>query len=597
MGVQLRTTMLVTSAIALFGCGESFTTGAGPGGGSGEAAGSGGVGNSSTFGGGGTGGDGAGGAGGSPCTEPDDDGDGFSECAGDCDDADPSINPGALEVCGDGVDQDCDGKSDAEPPCSGIGTFVSQKKGNVGATGTASDPVATITEGIARATQIGVPTAVIVAAGDYTEAIAIEGDISLVGGYDPESWAVRDPDVHLTTLKSTSYDGLRISKAESSVLVDGFTIQGRNVQEGTEDSAAVTIDGSSVILSHDIIVAGSVGVGPGASIGVRVVTWTSLYGAVKLSDNFITAGPAVFGPTYGVFVDAETVDVDLVANKITARAGADSVALHVVNAGVINVTGKNTFQSGAATGNNVPSSSLGVWVQRGSLLFDANLVNPNQVQDPPDCITPDAWCGGIRVSAPGAVITNNIIAGSASSRSAAVHLLQQDGSLETVRVSSNLILASGHGGPGNESTAVLLGAPAMDGGAAAIGIFRNNIFFGGVAQDNYGFYEQQTPGETCGPLELDHNLFHFPIQAPNKGVLYVDWSGAAAMDITAPEDLPGQGKNLVADPQLQNNHLMASSPCRNAGTDKDSPKNDRDQDERPQEGAFDIGPDELVPPG
>ena len=49
--------------------------------------------------------------------------------------------------------------------------------------------------------------------------------------------------------------------------------------------------------------------------------------------------------------------------------------------------------------------------------------------------------------------------GSASSRSAAVHLLQLGASLETVRVSSNLILASGHGGPGNESTAVLLGAP------------------------------------------------------------------------------------------------------------------------------------------
>ncbi len=41
-----------------------------------------------------------------PC---DDDRDGFSEADGDCDDTEWSINPEALETCDDGVDQDCDG--------------------------------------------------------------------------------------------------------------------------------------------------------------------------------------------------------------------------------------------------------------------------------------------------------------------------------------------------------------------------------------------------------------------------------------------------------------------------------------------------------
>ena len=40
---------------------------------------------------------------------PDDaDGDGWNAC-GDCDEADPTVNPGAPEICLDGLDQDCDG--------------------------------------------------------------------------------------------------------------------------------------------------------------------------------------------------------------------------------------------------------------------------------------------------------------------------------------------------------------------------------------------------------------------------------------------------------------------------------------------------------
>lgn len=42
-------------------------------------------------------------------TSEDVDGDGFALAAGDCDDADPTVHPGAEETSGDGVDADCDG--------------------------------------------------------------------------------------------------------------------------------------------------------------------------------------------------------------------------------------------------------------------------------------------------------------------------------------------------------------------------------------------------------------------------------------------------------------------------------------------------------
>ncbi|PID73129.1 MAG: hypothetical protein CSB33_05340 [Desulfobacterales bacterium] len=42
--------------------------------------------------------------------EVDNDGDGYTEKQGDCNDGDASFHPGAEEICGDGMDQDCDGE-------------------------------------------------------------------------------------------------------------------------------------------------------------------------------------------------------------------------------------------------------------------------------------------------------------------------------------------------------------------------------------------------------------------------------------------------------------------------------------------------------
>lgn len=51
------------------------------------------------------------GPGGSTCTDAD--GDGYCASEGDCDDSNPNVNPGAAEVCGDGLDNDCDGQTDS----------------------------------------------------------------------------------------------------------------------------------------------------------------------------------------------------------------------------------------------------------------------------------------------------------------------------------------------------------------------------------------------------------------------------------------------------------------------------------------------------
>jgi len=61
---------------------------------------------------------------------PDMDGDGYTEGLGDCNDHSAAINPGAIDVCGDGIDQDCSGEDQAcdplDPDMDGDGYTGSQ---------------------------------------------------------------------------------------------------------------------------------------------------------------------------------------------------------------------------------------------------------------------------------------------------------------------------------------------------------------------------------------------------------------------------------------------------------------------------------------
>ena len=52
-------------------------------------------------------------------TDLDQDGDGFTKLTNDCDDTDPNVHPDAVEVCYNGIDDNCNGVEDEEGATSG----------------------------------------------------------------------------------------------------------------------------------------------------------------------------------------------------------------------------------------------------------------------------------------------------------------------------------------------------------------------------------------------------------------------------------------------------------------------------------------------
>jgi hypothetical protein len=171
------------------------------------------------------------------------------------------------EVCGDGIDNNCNGLVDEGCACVHVAPTGSDTTG----TGAVSAPFQTIQHAITQAGTGGLPTIVCVAAGPtcalaatYTEAVTMRNGVDVYGGYQAIGTTWPRVATCVTKIANTTAGGVQFDATiTSTTILDGFTVQ------GTSDpvNAGITVTGSTGAQVSNDIVSGGAGA---TSIGIDV---------------------------------------------------------------------------------------------------------------------------------------------------------------------------------------------------------------------------------------------------------------------------------------------------------------------------------------
>jgi hypothetical protein len=544
------------------------------------------------------------------CDATDPDGDGVSECQGDCDNNDPTVHPGAPEICGDMKDNGCTGQ--AEQGCQGLGTFVSGLTGDDNNPGTQAAPVKTIAKGIEHAKTIGNGVAVYVAGGGgvhYPDPLTVTEGISLYGGYNRMTW-VRELTNSDTPILAQGPDGVYIPPGITrKTVIDGFRIQGKNDAANTAQQpygAALTIDRASPTISNNVI-NGPTEPSGNRSIAVIILGPTSTPKGPLITNNRITGGNASSSAcevSIGLSIATTTwpptapgAAAEITSNQIRAGSCKNSYALSSYAHADQTLIFDNDISTGAAGTGDAWGILVGANPLDAEMLIDRNRINVDQnIAVGCNLLSASAfaWCGGIQSESAKARITNNIVFGVKAVRSAAVWLNSPEVAPQSLVLNGNYLDGAGSTAALTQSTAVALtlGGQGTNG---TVGRIRNNILAGGVAPTKFGIFEDSPNGKTLHPEKLENNDFFLTIAGGNA--YYRFWDGSAATKHTAMDTvnmLPGSQANFAGDPGLDSTFHLTSftSICVDKGTSSEAPAKDFDGETRPKGQGIDVGPDE-----
>lgn len=251
------------------------------------------------------------------------------------------VLPAATDTCGNNLDDNCNAQTD-EAPCA-LGTYVCT--GCAGASdtnqGTVNSPVKTITQGIANAVALGMPTVFVagqvdaalqVYAEDVTipDGVVVQGRWLITTGGPSNNWSRTA--AARTTLNNTAASGVKfVAGATRTSGLDGLSIVAGG--GSTTRAVGVSIVGASPLLKDFAVVAGALAPQPPMeAIGVLVTGggFPRLEGVATTRSN--VSGGAASATSVGLRVNAARVDTQFV-NLLGGSAGNGlSAGVQLINA-------------------------------------------------------------------------------------------------------------------------------------------------------------------------------------------------------------------------------------------------------------------------
>lgn len=259
----------------------------------------------------------------------DDDGDGWTETTGDCDDADADVNPDEVEVADTPADEDCDGTLAPAIPLADVAAAVwwgDKDNTTIGnAAGTAvsivgdvdGDGLPDVLVSAPTGRLEGGPRAAYLLAGPATEGGSLAA--GAVATIEPSPDSDFDVFARVAPAGDVDADGL------ADVMVSDSRWNGTDVRgEGVVDSGRVAlflgpVSGTGAVASADVLILGQA---DGERVGIGFVGGEDLDG--DGADDILLSGGAIFlGPLTGTVTTAEA-DLRLLGAGYPAEPAGDT---------------------------------------------------------------------------------------------------------------------------------------------------------------------------------------------------------------------------------------------------------------------------------